>query len=186
MIKGLSLGGGLPHLRETIKIKTHHSWGHVASSVACLSWWLFSLQLLGYNHTNPCLISIISIFHLVARLWRSETLYALLWAACCAAGILLKHSKKMNPIDLKTVDMRLLYSPLSGQAVMAAAQQLQWKSNSGCAIGAALSPAAEVSSFLPLFYPLLLAQLWGWCVSRQLSSWAAGGECCGQFTCFVS
>jgi len=30
----------------------------------------------------------------------------------------------MNPMDFKAVDVRLLYRPLSGQAVMAAEQQL--------------------------------------------------------------
>lgn len=92
MIKGLPLGGGLPHLGETIKIKTHTT--AEDTLLVLLPTYIDDYSPYSYNHTNSCLVSIISIIHLVARLWRSETLYALLWAACCAAGIPFKHSKK--------------------------------------------------------------------------------------------
>lgn len=87
----------------------------------------------------------------MASVWKSKTFYTLLWAACCAAGIQFKHSEKMNSIDFKTVDVRLLYWPLSGQAVAAADQQLQWKAILG--VLSAQNPTAGHSSFLPLFHP---------------------------------
>lgn len=61
----------------------------------------------------------------------------------------------MNPIDFQTVDVRLLYWPLSGQAVMAVDLQLQWKA----ILGALSEQHSESYSWGFILPPPLLSRV---------------------------
>lgn len=73
---------------------------------------------------------------------------------------------KMNQIDFKAVDVRVLRWLLSGQTVMAAAHSCSGMLESTSSVRAGLSPAAGDSSYLPSFIPCSLPSS----ESRQLSS----------------